>query len=127
MKLSKIMDLIYKYQSSVCVKKWTNQLIASEWAHQHGQHIFINLILMVERLQHASQMMKRQSTICILKYMFVSSIKLKAVDLAEKSNSAASHKFRVSKKLVRDWQKQSDKKKDLPKTKCADRLCNFLY
>ena len=38
-------------------------------------------------------------------------MKLKAVDLAEKSNSAASHKFRVSKKLVQDWQKQSDKKK----------------
>ena len=37
---------------------------------------------------------KIQSTIRILKYMFVSSMKLKVVDLAEKSNkSAAGRKF----------------------------------
>ena len=53
--------------------------------------------------------------------MFVSLMKLKVVDLAEKSNnSAASSKFGVSEKLVRDWWKQSDKIKDLPNTKCAD-------
>ena len=55
-------------------------------------------------------------------------MKLKVVDLAEKSNnSAASHKFSVSKKHVQDWQQQSDKVKDLPKTKCVDHSCNFLY
>ena len=60
--------------------------------------------------------------------MFVSSTKLKVVDLAEKSNnSAAGCKFGVSNKLVQDWQKQSNKIKDLPKTKCANCLCNFLY
>ena len=60
--------------------------------------------------------------------MFVFSMKLKVVDLAEKSNnSAAGHKFGVSKKLVREWQKQSDKIKDLSKTKCANHLCNSLY
>ena len=60
--------------------------------------------------------------------MFVSSVKLKVVDLAERpNNSAAGSKFGVSKKLVRGWQKQSDKIKDLPKTKCADHLRNFLY
>ena len=49
-------------------------------------------------------MTKIQSMICILKYIFVSSMKLKAVDLVEKSNnSAASHKVGVSVKLVRDW------------------------
>ena len=60
--------------------------------------------------------------------MFVSSTKLKVVYLAEKSNnSAAGCKFGINEKLVQDWQKQSDKIKDLPKTECADRLCNFLY
>ena len=54
-------------------------------------------------------------------------MKLKVVDLAEKSNNSAGfHKFGVSKKLVQDLQKQSDKIKDLPKTKCVDHLCNFL-
>ena len=60
--------------------------------------------------------------------MFVSSTKLKIVDLVEKSNnSAARGKFGVSEKLVQDWRKQSDKIKDLPNTKCADHLSNFLY
>ena len=46
-------------------------------------------------------MTKIGSMIRILKYMFVSSTKLKVVDLAEKSNnSAASCKFGVSEKLV---------------------------
>ena len=60
--------------------------------------------------------------------MFVSSTKLKVADLAEKSNnSAAGGKFGVREKLVQDWQKQSNKIKDLPNTKCANRLSNFLY
>ena len=60
--------------------------------------------------------------------MFISSTKLKVVDLAEKSNnSVVGSKFGVSEKLVRDWQKQSDKIKDLPNTNCADCLSNFLY
>ena len=75
-----------------------------------------------------SKMTKIRNMIHILKYMLVSSMNLKAVDLAEKSNnSAASHKVGVSKKFVQDWQKQCDKIKDLPKTKCGDRLYNFLY
>ena len=54
-------------------------------------------------------------------------MKLKVIDFTEKSNNcAAGHKFGVSKKLVQDWQKQSDKIKDLPKIKCANHLCNFL-
>ena len=54
--------------------------------------------------------------------------KFKVVDLVEKSNnSAAGRKFGVSKKLLQDWWKQSNKIKDLPKTKCADCWCNFLY
>ena len=47
-------------------------------------------------------------------------MKLKAVDLAEKSNdSAATHKFDFSEKLVRDWQKQSEKKK----RSTRDKMC----
>ena len=46
---------------------------------------------------------------------------MKAADFAEKSNNcAAGHKFGISEKLVRDWWKQSDKIKDLPRAKCAD-------
>ena len=45
------------------------------------------------------------------------------VELAEKSNNCPGrHKFGVSEKLVQDRQKQSDKIKDLPKTKCANCL-----
>ena len=59
--------------------------------------------------------------------MFISSTKLKVVDFTEKSNnSAAGHKFGIGKKLVQDWWEQPNKI-DLPKTKCADLLCNFLY
>ena len=55
-------------------------------------------------------------------------MKLKVVDLAEKSNnSAAGCKFGVNEKLVQDSQKQSNKIKHLPKTKSANHLCNFLY
>ena len=64
----------------------------------------------------------------ILKYVFLSLTKFKVVDLAEKSNNpTAGHKFSVTEKHVQDWQKQSKKIKDLPKTTCADHLSNFLY
>ena len=72
--------------------------------------------------------MKIRSTICSLKFMFVSSTKLRVADLAEKSNnSAAGCKFGASKKLIQDWWKHLDKIKDLPKTKCVDCLGNFLH
>ena len=49
---------------------------------------------------------------------------LNKVKLAEKSNnSVTGHKFSVSEKLVQHWWKQSNKIKDLPKTKYADHLC----
>ena len=48
-------------------------------------------------------------------------MKLKAVDLAEKSNDfAAAHTYGFSEKLVRDWQKQSEKKK---KRSTRDKMC----
>ena len=37
------------------------------------------------------------------------------------NNSAASWKFGIDEKLVRDWRRKIDNIKSLPKTKCADR------
>ena len=37
------------------------------------------------------------------------------------NNSAASRKFGIDEKLVRDWRRKIDNIKSLPKTKCADR------
>ena len=48
--------------------------------------------------------------------------KIKVVEFAQSTNnSAAARKYGVNEKLVRDWRKNSDKIKALPRTKCADR------
>ena len=48
--------------------------------------------------------------------------KMKVVEFAQNmNNSAAARRFGVNEKLVRDWRKNIDKIKLLPRTKCADR------
>lgn len=85
----------------LCIRKWVNQLIANEPTCQ--QHIRVII--------HATKTMKLQSKIQVKA--------VKVADFAKKSNnSAASCKFGVNRKLVRDWWKQSDKIKIL-NTKCA--------
>ena len=51
------------------------------------------------------------------------SFKLQVVRFASdnSNNSAASRKFGIDEKLVRDWRRKIDNIKSLPKTKCADR------
>ena len=51
------------------------------------------------------------------------SFKLQVVKFASdnSNNSAASWKFGIDEKLVRDWRRKIDNIKSLPKTKCADR------
>ena len=51
------------------------------------------------------------------------SFKLQVVKFASdnSNNSAASRKFGIDEKLVRDWRRKIDNIKSLPKTKCADR------
>ena len=54
---------------------------------------------------------------------YSASFKLQVVKFASdnSNNSAASRKFGIDKKLVRDWRRKIDNIKSLPKTKCADR------
>ena len=54
---------------------------------------------------------------------FSTSFKLQVIKFASdnSNNSAASRKFGIDKKLVRDWRRKIDNIKSLPKTKCADR------
>ena len=54
---------------------------------------------------------------------YSASFKLQVVKFASdnSNNSAASRKFDIDKKLVRDWRRKIDNIKSLPKTKCADR------
>jgi len=48
--------------------------------------------------------------------------KLQVVKFAQESNNcAAGREFCINKKLVRDWQKQVEKLKCLPKNKCSNR------
>ena len=57
------------------------------------------------------------------------SFKLQVVKFASdnSNNSAASRKFGIDEKLVRDWRRKIDNIKSLPKTKCADhgRKCQW--
>ena len=54
---------------------------------------------------------------------YSASFKLQVVKFASdnSNNSAASRKFGIDNKLVRDWRGKIDNIKSLPKTKCADR------
>ena len=54
---------------------------------------------------------------------YSASFKLQVVKFASdnSNNSAASWKFGIDEKLVRDWGRKIDNIKSLPKTKCADR------
>ena len=54
---------------------------------------------------------------------YSASFKLQIVKFASdnSNNSAASWKFGIDEKLVRDWRRKIDNIKSLPKTKCADR------
>ena len=54
---------------------------------------------------------------------YSASFKLQVVKFASdnSNNSAASWKFGIDEKLVRDWRRKIDNIKSLPKTKCADR------
>ena len=54
---------------------------------------------------------------------YSASFKLQVVKFASdnSNNSAASQKFGIYEKLVRDWRRKIDNIKSLPKTKCADR------
>ena len=54
---------------------------------------------------------------------YSASFKLQVVKFASdnSNNSAASRKFGIDEKLVRDWRRKTDNIKSLPKTKCADR------
>ena len=54
---------------------------------------------------------------------YSASFKLPVVKFASdhSNNSAASRKFGIDEKLVRDWRRKIDNIKSLPKTKCADR------
>ena len=54
---------------------------------------------------------------------YSASLKLQVVKFASdnSNNSAASRKFGMDEKLVRDWRREIDNIKSLPKTKCADR------
>ena len=54
---------------------------------------------------------------------YSASFKLQVVKFASdnSNNSAASQKFGIDEKLVRDWRRKIDNIKSLPKTKCADR------
>jgi len=53
---------------------------------------------------------------------YTAKFKLQVVKLAQESNNcAASHEFSVNKKLVRDWRKQVEKLKCMPKNKCSNR------
>ena len=60
---------------------------------------------------------------------YSASFKLQVVKFASdnSNNSAASRKFGIDEKLVRDWRKKIDNIKSLPKTKCADhgRKCQW--
>ena len=48
--------------------------------------------------------------------------KLQVVKFAQESNNcAAGHEFCVNEKLVRDWRKQVEKLKCMPKNKCSNR------
>ena len=53
---------------------------------------------------------------------YSASFKLQVVKFASdnSNNSAASQKFGMDEKLVRDWRRKIDNIKSLPKTKCAD-------
>ena len=53
---------------------------------------------------------------------YSASFKLQVVKFASdnSNNSAASRKFGIDEKLVRDWRRKIDNIKSLPKTKCAD-------
>ena len=54
---------------------------------------------------------------------YSASFKLQVIKFASdnSNNSAASRKFGIDEKLVRDWRRKIDNIKSLPKTKCADR------
>ena len=54
---------------------------------------------------------------------YSASFKLQVVKFASdnSNNSAASRKFGIDEKLVRDWRRKIDNIKSLPKTKCTDR------
>ena len=54
---------------------------------------------------------------------YSASFKLQVVKFVSdnSNNSAASRKFGIDEKLVRDWRRKNDNIKSLPKTKCADR------
>ena len=54
---------------------------------------------------------------------YSASFKLQVVKFASdnSNNSAASRKFGIDEKLVRDWRRKIDNIKSLPNTKCADR------
>ena len=54
---------------------------------------------------------------------YSASFKLQVVKFASdnSNNSAASRKFGIDEKLVRDWRRKFDNIESLPKTKCADR------
>ena len=60
---------------------------------------------------------------------YSASFKLQVVKFASdnSNNSAASRKFGIDEKLVRDWRRKIDNIKSLPKTKCADhgRKCQW--
>ena len=60
---------------------------------------------------------------------YSASFKLQVVKFVSdnSNNSAASRKFGINEKLVRDWRRKIDNIKSLPKTKCADpgRKCQW--
>ena len=60
---------------------------------------------------------------------YSASFKLQVVKFASdnSNNSAASRKFGIDEKLVRDWRRKIDNIKSLPKTKCANcgRKCQW--
>ena len=53
---------------------------------------------------------------------YEASFKLKVIEVAKASNNcAAARTFDVTEKLVRDWRKNEDKLRNMPKQKCTTR------
>ena len=57
---------------------------------------------------------------------YTAKFKLQVVKVARESNNCvASREFGVNEKLVRDWRKQVEKLKCMPKNKCSNRGLNL--
>ena len=58
---------------------------------------------------------------------YTAKFKLQVVKFAEETNCAASREFSVHEMLVRDWHKQIEKLKCMPKNKCSNRGKNCQW